>query len=503
MAERLADALQKVDPAQAWEPWEPSAEQPWNLKWAGHLFRRATFGTPLERIRSAVEQGLPATVDGLLTGAPDASGFYGAARSLGKQTAGADSAAQGDGGALQLQNWWLYVMVKSPHPLLEKMTLFWHNHFVSSISKVRSPVAMIEQNELLRRHALGKFRPFVQAVSDDAAMQAYLDATSNFKEKPNENYARELMELFTLGVGNYTEKDVKEAARAFTGWFNTGSGCNLKIRAHDYGPKTVLGKTGNWTPENIIRILLEQPVAARFIVRKLYHFFVSEAAEPPDTLLEPLAEQFRKSDYDIYALVRAILCSRHFFSDFAYRQRIKSPLEFVLGAVQSMTFGQWEVPTLALVGKLETMGQTLFAPPNVKGWPGGKSWLNTSTVLARHNFAQIAASGQWPANTANGSNLERSSEDAPDPKPSALPNFDAAPDPSCDAAVFIRSENCQQPEEIVNRLLDLALQGTVSSASHDHLVSFLSAGFADEASRDSRIRATVHAILTAPEYQLA
>ena len=339
--------------------------------------------------------GFEGTLDLLLHGRPDADGDPGDARS----TSAAIAAERDDGGE-QLRGWWLYCMLQGGHPLREKMTLFWHNHFATSLAKVQNPALMFRQNCLLRKHALGRFGPLLQAISRDAAMLVWLDSNSNVKGKPNENYARELMELFSLGVGHYTEKDIREAARAFTGWRTDGEGFAFDARLHDGGPKTVLGQTGAWDGGDVVRIVLEQPAAARFLVRKLYRFLVSEKAVPPDSLLEPLCESFRKSDYDIAGLVRTILASRHFYSDHAFRQRIKGPVEYVLGAVQAVygamartrrTTGRCRSSVLVdLAGR---DGQHLFAPPNVKGWPGGPSWLNTSTVLERDNFAGALAMG--------------------------------------------------------------------------------------------------------------
>src|SRR5207248_3373592 len=217
------------------------------------------------------------------------------------------------------------------HPLREKMTLFWHNHFATSLAKVQDPTLMFRQNCLLREHALGRFGPFLQAISRDGAMLVWLDSNSNVKGKPNENYAREVMELFSLGVGNYTEKDIREAARAFTGWHTDGVGFRFNPALHDDGPKTVLGKTGDWDGTDVVRIILEQPACARFLVGKLYAFLVSETA-PPAALLEPLCESFRKSDYDVAGLVRTVLASRLFYSEHAFRKRVKGPVEYVLGA---------------------------------------------------------------------------------------------------------------------------------------------------------------------------
>ncbi len=331
-------------------------------------------------------------------------------------------------------------------------------------------------------------------------MLVWLDSNLNIKGRPNENYAREVMELFSLGVGNYKEKDIREAARAFTGWATTwDSGAEAFVfeftpRLHDDGAKTVLGQTGKWNGDDVVRILLRQPAAARFLVRKLYHFFVSETQEPPDRFLEPLAEVFRKSDYDIAFLVRTMLSSRHFFSDYAFRQRIKSPVEFVLGAVRSV-YRDYDakdkdhqpLPQQYLVRPIDATGQLLFAPPNVKGWRGGKSWLNTSTVLARDNFAQLLAMGTlW--GRGNGNILL----DDGQPEVAVLPTApnDAAkapakptdqpeePEPpkALDPARVIHEEKAKNAKDIVRVLLDVYLPGGVRSASEEKLIAFVEQG---------------------------
>ena len=267
-------------------------------------------------------------------------------------------------------------MLQGGHPLREKLTLFWHNHFATSLAKVQDPVLMFRQNGLLREHALGRFGPLLQAISRDPAMLVWLDSNSNVKGKPNENYARELMELFSLGVGNYTEKDIREAARAFTGWRTDGTGFAFDARLHDGGTKTVLGQTGTWDGGDVVRIVLEQPAAARFLVRKLYRYLVSETATPPDALLEPLCESFRQSDYDIAGLVRTILASRHFYSAHAFRQRIKGPVEYVLGAVQAVyrryarTTDYRPLPQQVLVGRLGGDGPVAVRPAERQGLAG-------------------------------------------------------------------------------------------------------------------------------------
>ena len=329
-------------------------------------------------------RGLPATLDLLLKGRPGADALEKSLTTVGRRTAKRATSLN--------CAWWVYAMLNGGCPAHEKMTLFWHNHFATSIAKVQRTTLMFNQNRLIREHALGKFSSFLHDMSKDAAMIVWLDNNSNLKAHPNENYAREVMELFTLGVGHYTEKDIREAARAFTGWHTNGDEFDFNARYHDNGEKTVLGKTGNWNGDDVLDILLKRPDCAEFLVRKLYRVLIGELQEPPAKLLAPLAEAFRKTDYDVNDLVRRMLSSRHFFSAYAFRKRIKSPVEYVLGAVKTVYEG---VPSpQPLVHRLELMGQQLFSPPNVKGWPGGQTWLNTSTVLARVNFAQGARHGR-------------------------------------------------------------------------------------------------------------
>jgi uncharacterized protein (DUF1800 family) len=468
--------LDQIDPSEAWKPWQPSSADPWGRKWAGHLYRRAAFGPSRADLLESERLGFQGTLDLLLQGKPREEYW--------DQTltdAGRIAAARGE---QELRSWWLYCMLHSGHPLREKLTLFWHNHFATSIVKVQNTRLMFHQNCLLRTHALGKFGPFLQAMSKDGAMLVWLDSNSNVKGRPNENYAREVMELFSLGIGNYTERDIREAARAFTGWHTDGEGFRFKSGSHDYGPKSVLGQTGAWDGGDVVRIVLEQPAAARFLVRKLYHFFISENLDPPDALLEPLCERFRKSDYDIAALVRTMLASRHFYSGHAFRQRIKSPVEFVLGGVQAVYRRYREdeadyrpLPQQVLVRWLTAMGQTLFAPPNVKGWPGGRAWLNTSTVLERDNFAAALAMGTlWTNQT---------------------------PPLAFDPARLLQEEKLNRPEDVVRALLDLYVPGSIRPEARAKLTAFVAEGNPAGPELDHRVRETVHAIMTMAEYQLA
>jgi uncharacterized protein (DUF1800 family) len=505
MAER--NSLDTVDPKTAWLPWQPSPKDPWNLKWAGHLYRRAAFGAPLRKLRFAVDQGLEATVNDLMGGDETADGeFRASEKAVVKEL---EEKEKNQNAAPEiLQSWWIRLLFKNGHPLREKMTLFWHNHFVSSIAKVQKGIAMFNQNRTLRAFALKNFGKMLRATAKDAAMLIYLDSNSNVKGKPNENYAREVMELFSLGVGNYSEKDIQEAARAFTGWHVDKNLVDFFFDKdqHDFGPKKVLGREGNLDGGDVLNVLLEQPCCATFLIRKMYRYFISETAEPSDALIEPLAERYRKSSYDTGDLVKTMLLSRHFFSEHAYHQRIKSPVEFVFGVSEALKQKEsWRPPESPLVGMLEAMGQTVLAPPNVKGWPGGKAWLNTSTMLARHNFAQMAAAGQWPDNSFGGNILggvtaEDEKKEGDDAKP---PEADDPPDAACDVAEFIRREKCKGPEEIVNRLVDLLLQDAIPTEARTKLVAYMSEAKEDFASQAARVRAATHLIMTMPQYQLA
>jgi uncharacterized protein (DUF1800 family) len=481
--------LDKIDPTDAWKPWRPSATDPWGRKWAAHLYRRAAFGANREELLEAEKIGFEATLSLLLGGQPNTAEVLPTLLDVGRV------AAKRDDGGDQLRGWWLYCMLQGGHPLREKLTLFWHNHFATSIVKIRNASAMFRQNCLLREHALSKFEPMLQAISRDTAMLFWLDSNSNVKGKPNENYARELMELFSLGVGNYTEKDVRQAARAFTGWHTDRDAFHFEASQHDYGEKTVLGKTGEWDGGDIVKMVLEQPAAARFLVRKLYAFYVSELS-PPDKLLEPLCESFRKSEYDIASLVKTILSSRHFYSDHAFRKRIKSPVEFVLGAVR-VIYRAYDtkdslyrpLPQQVLVRPLNAMGQALFAPPNVKGWPGGRTWLNTATVLERDNFAAAIATGTllwWDATQVG-----------------FTPADDVPPPRAFNVARVLEEEKVGQPDAIIRALLDLYVPGGVRPEAQSKLVTFMADGKPTGLTLERRVREAVHAIMTMPEYQLA
>ena len=285
--------------------------------------------------------------------------------------------------AFELKGWWLAEMLSTPSPLTERMTLFWHNHFTSGLQKVRSPQLMYRQNVLLRKHALGNFGALLHAVAKDPAMLVYLDSATNRRGEPNENFARELMELFTLGEGRYGEHDIKEAARAFTGWsidLTTGQ-FRFYTTIHDYGKKTVLGRAVD-TGDEVLDILLAQPASAEFIAAKLWREFVSPEPRPEE--LKRVAAALRESAYDVRAALHALLLTPAFWAPENRAALIKSPVDLVVGTLRQFDIGVRDpVPFVIL---LRALGQDILSPPNVKGWPGGEAWIDSTTLLARKQF---------------------------------------------------------------------------------------------------------------------
>lgn len=294
--------------------------------------------------------------------------------------------------AIDLREWWMKEILTTPSPLTEKMTVFWHNHFATSQQKVRATQLMYRQNTLLRKESLGNFGRLLHGIGKDPAMLIYLDTAGSRKESPNENFAREVMELFTLGEGKYNERDIKEAARAFTGWSIDRETGEYMFRpgAHDNGHKTVLGKSGNLDGEAVINILLANPNTATFITQKLWREFVSPVPDAAE--IDRLARIFRDASYDIKPLMRAMLLSRHFYAAENRGSLVKSPVELVLGTIRTFEI---ETPTLRpAVAASAILGQNLLAPPNVKGWPGGDAWINSNTLLARKQMAERVFRGE-------------------------------------------------------------------------------------------------------------
>jgi uncharacterized protein (DUF1800 family) len=354
-----------------------------------HLLRRAGFGSSAAGLDTYSALGFEGAVDRLVNyDSVDDSALEDAVQQMRASNPVSTNDKHPEFGNPGLEvSIWLARMLLTQCPLQEKMTLFWHGHVVSSIEEVKSANLMYAQNSLYRQNALTtNFKAFMKAVARDPAMLLYLNNNTNRKGSPNENWARELMELFTLGIGNYTETDVKEAARAFTGWTLTRDGqFVLRPQLHDSDPKTFLGVTGNLNGDDIIDIIFTQPVHSKFMARKLFRFFVYD--QPDDATVNRFADFYRNSGFSIKELVRQLLLSPEFRSDKAYLQLIKSPAEFTIGALRALTANVTDVTFWRGVSQqMSIMGQQIYDPPNVGGWPGNRSWVNSSTYFARANL---------------------------------------------------------------------------------------------------------------------
>ena len=441
-----------------WGAWTPSPQQPWGHRAVRHLFRRAGFGGTAAQIDEAVEQGLSQTVERMFA-LEEAVAFDREMEPLEKVLSSSQQ-------PLQLASWWLLRMRQTPCPLLEKMTLFWHGHFATSADKVNNARVMLAQNRLLRQHALSSFGPLLQGISRDVAMLIYLDSTENRKTRPNENYARELMELFSLGPGNYSEKDIKEIARCFTGWEVHRGAFRFNEHQHDQGKKSFLGHSGTFSGEETVEIVLQHPAASRFIAKKLIGYFVVDDLEANETLSEELAQQLVKTNFDIGQAVRTILTSRFFYSETVIGHKVRSPVEMSIGLLRSLDAS---VDMNQLASRIRALGHLPLFPPNVKGWEGGRKWINASTYFGRANLVRELVTNQ---NTTF-----------------------AGGDP----AALVSKQDRKNPEKWVRQLWDLLVAVPLSDAVMDPLLELANRPKRDLNRRVSDVLCAVGAM---PEFQL-
>ncbi len=385
----LLKASDESQAASAWSEYVPSSDVPWDLRRVVHLHRRAAFAAPWSELQRDLNDGHQATIQRLLEGRvrqDQSSGFEDMARTIG-------DAAMASGSAGRLKAWWLYRMLMTPDPLGERLTLMWHNHFATSNRKVQNLVRMREQNEIFRKFARGSFGEMLEAVVKHPAMLVWLDADSNRKGHANENLARELMELFTLGIGNYTEDDVKEAARSLTGWTIASSDFTFQEARHDDTEKMVLGNRGNFSGDDLLSMLVEHPATARRIAWRICRTFMGEGVVDAQAFSQ-LADGLSSHGLDIGWAVETVLRSQLFFSDENVQSRVVGPVEFVVGALRSLEQCDPPPSTLLLAEWAARMGQDLFHPPNVGGWNEGRAWLGSRTIVARANFATALVEGQ-------------------------------------------------------------------------------------------------------------
>ena len=396
-----------------------------------------------------------------------------------------------------VQTCWLYRMVRTRRPLLEKLTLFWHGHFAVANRKVQNPLAMHRHVEMLRDNALGGYRDLLLAVSRDPAMLIWLDGATNRKAAPNENYGRELLELFTLGIGHYDEADVRAAARAFTGWNLRDGEFFFAANQHDPGPKTFLGRTGPLDGGDVVDVLVGHPATAERICRKLFAFFAY--ANPGPEVLRPFVETYLERGHDIRAVLGAIFRSEAFSSERSRFEHVKGPVEYVVGSIRALGGQAGE---RGLIQALRGMGQDLLNPPNVAGWAGGRAWLNPSTMVARFNFAARLASARGEPNDGG---YVRAGE---------LIGVDG--DPSAGSVRLADSGRAlAEPERIVDRMAELLGGLELSPEVRQALVEYVGAPLTypphlrtapNEQQRrqaiDVRLRGALHLALVTPEYQV-
>jgi uncharacterized protein (DUF1800 family) len=452
------------DPRGLWAAYAPGEKAPWDLRRVVHLHRRAGFAATWKELQRDLEDGPEKSIDRLLrgqarVGEPD--NFRTVADQLG-QPAG-DPAA--------LKAWWLYRMYHSPDPLGERLTLLWHNHFATSNDKVNDVQAMRRQNDLFRRHGRGPFGKLLEAAVHDPALLIWLDAPANRKGKPNENLGRELMELFTLGVGHYTENDVKDAARALTGWRVKHGAFHEWPPDHDDGEKTILGKKGRWKGGDLVRLLLKHPATSKRLAWRLCEWLMGEKVVGA-AALDALAAGLRRHDLDIGWAVETILRSRAFFAAGNLGNRVLGPVEFLVGVPRALECFDPPPSSLVLGEWTARLGQDLFYPPNVGGWAGGRAWLTTQAIIGRANYAVALVGGRlW-----------------------------ARPVPLDGIALARKHGHDRDLEDILTFCAELLTGGRPDAAWRKRLLAALGPGAKRE--RDT-VRAGIALVVASPEVQLA
>ena len=373
------------------------------------------------------------------------------------------------------------------------MTLFWHGLLVSSSQTVRQTYLLYQQNQLYRKFALGNSRQLMLEVSKDPAMLIYLNNNQNVKAHPNENYARELMELFTLGIGNYTENDIKESARTFTGWANAGDQFIFRPGQHDEGMKTFLGHRGNFNGDQIVDIIFQQAAAPKYIATRLLRYFAID--EPSSEAVMVFADLVKRHDFEIKPVLQALFSSRFFYSEEVMQRQIKSPVQLIVGTLRAL--GATMTQPQQIVNALRLMGQDLFNAPTVKGWDGGRAWINTSTLFARYNLPAYLGTGRLPA---------ASKQATPTDVKSQYTDFDSGWNPQVDLA----AASVATTDGVVDLYLQKLLGFPLDPRKRNELIEYMN-GTGDARTHlhdpvtpesERRVRGLVHLIMAMAEYQL-
>ncbi|HEX2750911.1 MAG TPA: DUF1800 domain-containing protein [Verrucomicrobiales bacterium] len=507
----------------------PADASLWTREAAAHLLNRAGFGGTPAEIEKLHVLGREKAVDSLIDGEEDGPRFplpewtkpeaqmelakeMMEIRRSGDGSSGEEDAAQKRQQAirmaqrrqreqaLELIGWWFNRMSGTAWPLREKMTLFWHGHFATSLEKVRQTVLMQKQNDLFRAQALGSFRELTKAIVEDPAMMIYLDTNNSNKAHPNENFARELMELFTLGEGHYTEEDIKESARAFTGYRYRPffpAAPRFAPFQHDGGEKTFFGKKGSFNGSDIVDIIFQQPQSALFITAKLWRYFVSDT--PPDLATQSaLAETLIRANWKLGPFLRTVFNSGVFYDTGVMRSQIKSPVQFLVQIRKQLELTE-NLPPLLLSGALQQLGQIPFRPPNVAGWEGGRAWINTSTLLNRYNIAGALTTGDTnglpgPQGRGGAANpmLERGRDRA---RRFAGRNLRAAWN------TLVPAELRKDPAKVVDALAWRFYNGPLAAGDRGKFEAFVKEKAADGLS-DEDTGHLAHLMLSTPRYQV-
>lgn len=497
----------------------------WSYEHARHLLHRAGFGGSPAQIRTVQGWGPQKAVDHLLDFdkipfeevSADAfdhdimrplnaeeRGDIAKARRSGDEAAVARLRAQRQEAeridrqqARQIQQWWLKRMIETPRPLEEKMTLFWHGHFATSYRTIEDSYHMFKQNQLFRANAVGNFGKLLYEIIRDPAMIAYLDNNDSRKDKPNENLARELMELFSLGVGNYGEKDIKEGARALTGYTFYDDEFAFQKQNHDDGAKAILGRSGKLDGDDFVTAILQNPACSRFMAAKLYRFFVAdlptgrpEIDKPAQSVIRELAATMVANKYNIKPVLKKLFLSEHFYERVLMTDQIKSPAELVVGGVRSLNTPVRDLGVLT--DAMNLMGQNILFPPSVKGWDGGRSWINTATLFIRQNILCFLLTGKTPHGYDALARNERYDAEA------FLQSLDPA-GPGKSRAFTFGSPSEGEIGEVVDELLRFTL-GSVSTANREVLVEYLRAQ--NRTLNEETVVGSLLLITAMPEYQL-
>ena len=566
----------------------PIGQEDWNTERAAHLLERAGFGGTPEEIAEYAAMSPEAAVRRLVYHkdianefpAFDHSGVHDAglepfpasrpaATDLAKETGESMGIKVKPTGNRRLQPvankffywlrasrletnrvayWWANRMLATNRPLEEKMALFWHGHFATSEEKVRDYRKMLKQNELFRAQGTGNFRDLLIGVAQDPAMLAFLDAGVNVKGAPNENFAREIMEMFSMGVGNYSETDIREAARAFTGWNFIDLDFVVSPEKHDATTKTFFGRKGSFDGVDVIDVILSQPVTSDYVAGKIYRFFVRQELSPE--LRSALGARLRESNYEIAPLLETIFLSRDFYSPESMATHIKSPVELVISTYKK--FGLTEVPGVPDFNDLtETLGQKLLYPPTVAGWANGKSWITPGLLLARGNFVydtlypdinflppdrypltdykigavneklalgqDVTSATKPEAKEVTSMSMQADRDEDFNTRLASFRGWQMAlqkvkPIPRATAQVdlsaMVLSAGCKTAREASDYLLARFVSVPLDANMHERIAKFLEneLGTADLAAATSfleePLRTTLHVILSLPEYQL-